>query len=210
MYYMSNNIFPGMEGISMKKLQLLTLSLSFLTSIDAALCGRLEQFVGLGIVDAPQSKRANGPSTLTIKNILDEDLLATKDKYEGINLASNRLSVEGVKEFVKNITKTKYASNFGHMRYLNLTANPVGIEILEACGSLLKNSEFEFLDIRETPAVKDPNFLNFLQTDEYETIVHKIIFISRQDLEHFKDNPNIYNSHKRYFSLNIWGDKKKR
>jgi len=198
----------------MVKKYLWATSFSLLLCIPEGMCGRLVQYENAGIADphedsSPYAKK-NGV-TITIKDVIQEDLLLDGDNPEGINLAANILTSKGVRELINTITNNRYTQKFSQLKYLKLLSNPVDETVLEVCRPLLERSNFEFLDLCETRAIANPKFSSLLQ-NEFKDVASKVIFIPFRYLDHFKYNPDeidpkILDQHKKYYKLKIWSKK---
>ena len=92
---------------------------------------------------------------------------------------------------------------FKNLKYINLTANPVDVGVLEACKPLLKRKNFKFLDLCRTPASEATEFSHGLDVD-LKGVSHKIIYVPLRYLNQFKDRQETYQPHKTYHDLDLW------
>lgn len=186
----------------MKKIKILGLALPLLFSIKEGVCVHMIEYSDFGVEDPPRIKQQHSGS-LNLKVIVEEDILQREGSdIEGINLSANHLTNEGVRYLVDVLTDSKHAHHFKNLKYLNLLANPVDLDILNICKPLLEKKRFQFLDLRHTHVMETAGFSYALE-NEFKAVAHKIIYISPRDLNNFKTNKDIYFSHKKYFDLNL-------
>ena len=187
----------------MKKMIALGLVLPLFFTINEASANSFIEYPGLGVEDPPKAGlRIKGH--LNIKDIVEQHILQESEiEIEGINLRANRLTTEGVRYLINVITSPEHAERFKNLEYINLTANPVDIEVLKACKPLLKRKNFKFLDLCRTSASEAPDFSHELET-ELKGVSHKIIYIPLRHLNQFKDRKETYKPHKTYHDLNLW------
>ncbi len=187
----------------MKKIVALSFILPLLFSIEEGKCNSMIEYPDLGVEDPPKiGRRIDGH--LNIREIVEDDILANgKKNIVGINLRANSLTTEGVRYLVSVITNPEHAERFKNLKYINLTANPVDLEVLEVCRPLLEKREFRYLDIRRTPASEATAFYQTLES-RFPEISSKVIYIPPRYLSHFKDRKEIFTVHKAYHDLNLW------
>ena len=193
----------------MKKFKLAGFVFPLAFAINQAMCVGFIEYSDIGVEDPPESSHAR-PNSIGIKDIVNEHvLLEEENNIKGINLAANVLSSKGIQFLVNTIINPDYGSRFKNFHYLNLLANPVGIEVLDVCTPLLKRGTFKFLDLCETDALESANFFQILE-EKYGDFSHKVIFIPQRYLRQFrrtsqiKNKEKIYNSHLQYYKLKIW------
>lgn len=186
----------------MKKKVILTLALFLLFSMDKGSCGYFIEYPALGVEDPPKTRRKEQKGPLSIEDIVEEDMLKGPN-IEGINLRANRLTTEGIRYLMGIITSPEHADRFKDLKYINLTANPVDVNVFEVCRSLLERETFKFLDIRRTPASETSVFFYTLEST-FPEVWRKIIYIPPMYLSHFKDKKEIYRIHKAYHDLDLW------
>ena len=186
----------------MKKTVVLVLALIFLFNMDEGSCGYFIEYPGFGVEDPPKTRRKGQKGHLSIEDIVVEDMLRGPN-IEGINLRANRLTTEGIHYLVGIITSPEHADRFKNLKYINLTANPVDVNVFEVCRPLLERETFKFLDIRRTPASETSVFFYTLETT-FPEVWRKIMYIPPMYLSQFKDKKEIYRIHKAYHDLDLW------
>lgn len=139
---------------------------------------------------------------LTIKKVVEQDILKRGQEIEGINLRANRLTDEGIRYLVGILTDSRYASRFQHLKYLNLTGNNITLDLFEVCKPLLQKASFQFLDIRWTTATETKGFVETLE--KLQNLSRKVIYIPLMHLNHFHNQKELYNRHQQYFDLKLW------
>ncbi|MBY0293200.1 MAG: hypothetical protein K2W92_07940 [Alphaproteobacteria bacterium] len=158
----------------MKKTVVLALALFLLFSMDEGNCGYFIEYPDFGVEDPPKTERKQ-KGHLYIEDIVEEDMLRGPN-IEGINLRANRLTTEGMRYLVAIITSPENAERFKNLKYINLTANPVDVNVFEVCRPLLERETFKFLDIRRTPASETSVFFYTLEST-FPEVWRKIIYI---------------------------------
>lgn len=188
----------------MKNLLLINLIFSLLL-VSSGAKATLEMLEYPGCeVDDPRPRGTKIGGHLSLTEIMEEELTNRTTGIEGINLRANHLTTEGVRYLVGVITNPKYAGVFENLKYINLTANPVEVDVLEAFKPILERTQFKFLDIRRTPASESQELSQKLETD-FSEVARKIICIPPMYLSHFKtSDPEAYKIHKAYYDLSLW------
>ncbi|MBY0292239.1 MAG: hypothetical protein K2W92_03005 [Alphaproteobacteria bacterium] len=187
----------------MKKKIAIGLVIPLLFSIKEGSCNYMIEYPDFGVEDPPKiGRRVEGH--LNIREIVEDDILKSGQKnIRGINLRANSLTTEGIRYLVNIITNPAYEDWFNNLKYINLTANPVDLDVLEVCRPLLERKEFKYLDICRTTA-SEATTLNQTLESKFPSISSKIIYIPLRHLNHFKAEKEIYSVHKAYHELNLW------